>query len=471
MKKSRKIFFYSILLFSFLNCFSSSESVTRLSESLKEENITEEITIYYTYIYRIYTTAERNFYLDTDYNDTKDIFNSSDIEEKSEFHTSIHNRYDLKATCRLWKPTNENLKIFCKIEDTSSIYSYYSSYLNGWSFNYSSYKVNVKRPYSNYNFYISVISDLPFIYSAEQVINIEEGKDLYELQFKFSEYNNQLLFLYYSGKYKYLDNCSDKLKDNYLICQLGKEEIEEILITNIQKFDIYSYNSNSNFNKYKIELIQNITIIHNIPQKKDIYIGITKLLENNNNYYGFIPYETNVTNISNLVSDFFYIETSSLYSKCYFKKNIKDPLILLCLSQETTYYSNRYLGQIENEIVLNNSNAKYNFRIQPGNNTEYFSFIYYGSKGISFYPKVLDFNLKESFSLYYIMDYSSYTYQVQLNLDSEPLIFYYSNDLLAYCNINRKHFKNKKVDIMILIIYRISLLPIQNFMNILLFKL
>ena len=138
MKKSRKIFFCSILLFSFLNCFSSSESVTRLSESLKEENITEEITIYYTYIYRIYTTAERNFYLDTDYNDTKDIFNSSDIEEKSEFHTSIYNSYDLKATCRLWKPTNENLKIFCKIEDTSSIYSYYSYYLNGWSFNYSS---------------------------------------------------------------------------------------------------------------------------------------------------------------------------------------------------------------------------------------------------------------------------------------------------------------------------------------------
>ena len=144
MKKSRKIFFYSILLFSFLNCFSSSESVTRLSESLKEENITEEITITYTYKYRVNMGDEGNFFLDTDYNDTRAIFNSSDIEENSEFTTTIYNRYfTYETTCRLWKPTNENLKIFCKVKSPSSIYSGYSSYLNSGSFIYKSYKVNV----------------------------------------------------------------------------------------------------------------------------------------------------------------------------------------------------------------------------------------------------------------------------------------------------------------------------------------
>ena len=105
--------------------------------------------------------------------------------------------------------------------------------------------MNVQRPYSSYdyNFYLYKISDLPFIYSEEQFINIEAGKDSYELQFKFREYNNQLLFLFYNGAYIHLENCSDKLKENYLICKLEKEDIEEIeemLTTKNQKFDIYS---------------------------------------------------------------------------------------------------------------------------------------------------------------------------------------------------------------------------------------
>lgn len=295
MEKSRKIFFCSIILFSFFNCLCSSELVNPLSEPLKEENITEEITITYTYKSRVNMGDEGNFFLDTDYNDIRAIFNSSDIEENSEYTTTVYNRNNnYETTCRLWKPTNENLKIFCKVKSPSSIYSGYSSYLNSGSFIYKSYKVNVERPYSSYDykFYLYKISDLPFIYSEEQVINIDDGKDSYELQFKFREYNNQLLFLFYNGIYIYLENCSDKLKENYIICKLEKEDIEEIeemLSTNNQKFDIYSYNSNSLFYKYRIETIQNITIIHSIPQKKDLYIGITKLLENYNNRLGFIP--------------------------------------------------------------------------------------------------------------------------------------------------------------------------------------
>ena len=444
MEKSLKIIFCSILLFSFLDCFSSSESVTPLSESLKEEDITEEITIHYTYKSHVYMGTEGNFYLNTDYYDSKAIFNSSDIEDNSEFATTIYNYYsNYETTCRLWKPSNENLKIFCKVEKASRIFSIYDSYLNSGSFIYKSYRVNIERPSSNYNFSLYQISDLPIIYSEAQVINIEEGKNLYELRFKYKEYNNQLLLLYYNGAYKYLGNCSDKLKDNYLICKLEKEEIEEILRTNIQIFNIYSYNSNIDFGKYKIEIIQNITIIHNIPQKKDIYVGITKLLEKDNNYLGFIIYETNITNISNLESDFFYIETSSLNSKCYFKKNIKDPLILLCLSQETRYSIN-YLGQINDEIVLNNSNIKYNFRIQPGINMEYFTFYKYASKGISLYPTVLDFNLNETFTIYYIMDYSSYTTKITLNFDSNNLTCSQINRLIISCNIDRKYFENKK---------------------------
>ena len=131
MEKSRKIFFCSILLFSFFNCLCSIEPVNPLSETLKEENITEEIAITYTYKSRVNMGNQGNFFLDTDYNDTRAIFNSSDIEENSEFTTTIYNRYyTYETTCSLWKPTNENLKIFCKVKTPSSIYSGYKSYLN-----------------------------------------------------------------------------------------------------------------------------------------------------------------------------------------------------------------------------------------------------------------------------------------------------------------------------------------------------
>ena len=49
-------------------------------------------------------------YLTTDYNDSeRNIFNTSDIEEKTKFKTILYNHIlSLIIYCRLWKPNNEN---------------------------------------------------------------------------------------------------------------------------------------------------------------------------------------------------------------------------------------------------------------------------------------------------------------------------------------------------------------------------
>ena len=142
------------------------------------------------------------------------------------------------------------------------------------------------------------------------------------------DYNNQLLYLNSTDTYISLDKCTGE--GNYLICTLEKDDIIEVLKYKNQIFNVYSYNSNSNFNKYRIDLIYNITINDNrISEKKEIYIGITKLLEQYIDQNNYIPYETNVTDISDLVSGLFNVERKDYNDSiiCYLKKAGIKPLL------------------------------------------------------------------------------------------------------------------------------------------------
>ena len=340
-----------------------------------------------------------NFFLNTDYYDTKGIFNSSDIEDNTRFNTTIYSSdsVNYEVSCRLWKLDSTNVKIFCKLKDPTKFSSNARYYLNSVSFNYKSYKININRPSTDTTFY--KLTSLPFIYSGQQVIDLEDGKDLYELKFRCLEYNNEPLHLTDNGNIKISFSCTYIEKDNNLICQLQKEEIEEILINNIQNFEIYSYNDHPYLTLYKIETIENIIINKNVSQKTDIYVGINKLLTQYIDWYNYIAYETNITNIANVHSQNFYLQTSKNNFRCFFKKNKIDPLFLLCYLNSWS----DYLGIIDNEIILDNINILYNFRIQPGNNTEYFYASERGSIGITLYPKILDFSQTDRLTINFIM--------------------------------------------------------------------
>ena len=113
------------------------------------------------------------------------------------------------------------------------------------------------------------------LYSEEQTIILKEDKKIYDLKFKIVSYNNEKLFINYRH---ILENC--KQVNNELICHMIKSELETILTPN--KDDNFIQITYINPSSRHI-----ICIFSLIPQevktffpKKNIYVGITKLVEN-----------------------------------------------------------------------------------------------------------------------------------------------------------------------------------------------
>ena len=83
-------------------------------------------------------------YFKTDYNDNEsNIFNSSYIKEKTIFQTffsEINADEMYNITCRLWKPANENLRLFCKLKEILWN-NYHYIIINNFTFNYFKNKI------------------------------------------------------------------------------------------------------------------------------------------------------------------------------------------------------------------------------------------------------------------------------------------------------------------------------------------
>ena len=439
-----KIYFCFTLLFFSINCLKNNELCNLFSEANREENNNnEEININIIYKPQIYFGEKGYIYFQTDYNDKETgVFDVSDIDEQIQFNISIITIEDSEIhniTCKLFKPTNDNLKLICKINDIS--YNWHcNAYMNKQSFIYNNYIVNIMPPLLNNTFYLDKKNQLPFLYSDEQIINIEDWEQDYELKFNMEEYNDELLYLFSNDAYIHLDKCTKN--ENYLICTIEKEEIEEVLQYNNQKFDVYSHNEDLKL--YKLNIIQNIIIIDDKINKQVVYVGITKLLKSNIYKNNFIPYETNVTNTSNIITAKFFIKTEVHKSiKCYFKKTVIDPLLLLC---QWEFKEDKYLGEIKKEYKITDVSIKYIFRIQPVKNNEILNIINnLGNIGLFVYPKKLDFNLQDSYNITYIM-----TNINKSKDDGFRLITNFNNLQCSYsgmmiiCEIKRKYFLNSE---------------------------
>ena len=111
------------------------------------------------------------------------IFNASDIEEKTKFKIQIvvddRRKYDVD--CNLWKPIDEKLNIFCKLND--DIYYDYSFKIISSSFNYNSRNFKVIQHADKLYMY-NYDMRLPFLYSSKQALDIDEKIDIYDIKFK-----------------------------------------------------------------------------------------------------------------------------------------------------------------------------------------------------------------------------------------------------------------------------------------------
>ena len=141
------------------------------------------------------------------------------------------------------------LNLFCQLINnyyTFDYYKYHSFDLKPSSFYYNDKKFVIIQN-NSLSFY-PVRSDIPFLYSSKQVLNIGENIQTYYLTFKIGDYHNELLFMKDAegiGEIIVLDECSVEGKE--LKCKLEKDTIEENALHDGQKFLIfnsYPYNEN-----------------------------------------------------------------------------------------------------------------------------------------------------------------------------------------------------------------------------------
>ena len=143
-------------------------------------------------------------YFIIDYYDNKNIFNVSNLEDIAIFNSSLRdqNDYIYKAICRLWKPLQDKMRIFCDLSEDftpKSAFTYKQHLylkLNEALLNFNNYQVNILA--DNFIAIYSYNTYFPFLYSDRQTVEIEDGKDIYELKFKILSYNNDLLYLYHN---------------------------------------------------------------------------------------------------------------------------------------------------------------------------------------------------------------------------------------------------------------------------------
>ena len=256
MKKSFTIFFFFFFLL--LSCSISSkllnskikyQEFNKINSKNKEEieyssfdtNLSADNNISLTILNsnNVIKVGEKGIiYFLTDYNDTKrNIFNLSDIEERSKFNTKIKddNQTEYNVSCRLWKPINDYIRIICKMDEKLEKVDNNIILLNPVQIEYKNYNIEI-----NQKTYVQVKQfdySIPFLYSSNQNIEIKDYINSYILKFKYESYNNEVVFIYsQSYNYAILDNC--KINGNELNCEISKKKLEEVLIMGNEIFKV-----------------------------------------------------------------------------------------------------------------------------------------------------------------------------------------------------------------------------------------
>ena len=382
-------------------------------------------------------------YFLTNYSCTKDnIFNSSDVEEQSEFKTTItdENLINYNVTCKLWIAVNDKVRIFCKLEQ--DINDDINIKINSATFTFNNYRIYLISEMTFSINLIKVNTSVPFIYNNVQNIDIDNTKDTYDIRLRYLEYNNEKLILSKKKEesfYILLDECN--FEKNDIKCKINRDKIEEILGYDGEIFELNYFDNNLGQLIY-LENVFNIRINYKSIKKENVYIGINNLLINNIENNSYIAYETNITNINNLISNKFILNQSdSTQMPCLLKKDINQKLLLIC---KMTNIGTFTLGEIKQELILDYINIKYNLLIQPVLNND--KFIVDGNGGSILFasPMILDFYENDSLTIYFYSNDIEYINEIRLNPDSDEDIKCDTINKMKKCIITKSYFNGKQ---------------------------
>ena len=446
MKKSFIKVFWLVLVLFISNSLAHSDSLTILSEQEKElgddsKVITLEISSKDNP--QILIGDKGAFSLVTNFIDSeRNIFNNSNIEELTSFNApfKLNNQkveYNYNAKCRLWEPINKPINIICKFENNFSNGTYYANLEANFKYKDYSIKIISIEPITIQK----LNSPLPLLYSNPQTIEIEEGRESYELIFKIEEYNKELLILEsIVQEMLILDECSQKGKE--LKCIIRKEIIEKVLADNNQTFSLAYKNDdidNSSLGFIELHSVFDIVVIDDTNKKKDVYASITKILENTVSSNSLIIFETNVTNISDFTGSLFYlIYNLNCELQCFLKKVESNPLIILCYPPS----KGDFIIEALDEIRLDNASIKYNFFISQGFPYEKLRISGKGVRAYFVYPKVLNFTLNANYVVDFMFTGGLENVEgIKLNPNSNDLDCNNIGVYIKRCIVPESHFR------------------------------
>jgi len=151
------------------------------------------------------------------------LFNPETIEEDTKFELDFTEFTEDELKCRLWM-TSERVYLFC---DPHFAEGYHSIYIVDKSFEYKSQYL-IKITFDDIITFEQSNKHIPFIYSYEQKISLDENPSSYELKFKMQTYNKEILYIY-GKEYNYgvLEGCESDSQE--ITCKISKEKIEENL--------------------------------------------------------------------------------------------------------------------------------------------------------------------------------------------------------------------------------------------------
>ena len=354
-----------------------------------------------------------------------------------------------QVNCSLWKPKEKNIYIICDLQQELKSGVKYIK-LSEYILNYKDKKIKI---FSEEYSYIDISEfDVPFLYADKQIIDFNDGKEIYDLKFKSKSYNEGNSFILSSDKTKAFNHitlrndCS--IKEKELICKINKTNFEGYLLSEEESFGVSSFGKD--YGMIPQELIFDIIIKYKTT-KENINVQIKKVINGIVNRGILAAYETDVTQISQCTSKFFDLNftldggSEEKVSLCFFKK-YKDnkPLFLLCI-MDYQNSGNYTLSEIKQEIKLENINIKYNFFIKPLKNEEkinYNSTREIGGIIFSIPQNILDFTKQDSYKVLFNgrLDYSK-GLAIEPNLKDLDCINKYS---YFECSITKNYFDGQK---------------------------
>ena len=234
----------------------------------------EDIIITFTSISDSCDISDENgvLALNSDYEDSNDLFDSNDIEEKTTFSMDISGSsktYPLK--CRLIKIVKKEIKLLCRFEgpleknETISIDKPYN-------FQYKTHNVQLTFNVKDLRLY-KVSYKIPFLYSAEQEFNIQENQNKINLEFKIESYNDEKLVMWNNGNHALaaLENC--KKDGKTLICEISRGNLDKISMTK-NSYTLFYFHDIIVREIFKYIPYININYLNVV--KEDIYLKIEK---------------------------------------------------------------------------------------------------------------------------------------------------------------------------------------------------